>query len=206
MRDWLLIADCPPEIAADYLAENGWTLAEVLEWFAGKFCGSNHLDYGGWALWPDALCEQCWAEPPAEYGRDVLACFLRQGGATHPRQVEWADQFHVLSEMGLHLKRCILRLFSGPVEDGGVRIKRVLSSSRDYTVGEEITPEELLPRERFHVRSGTRIQVNNGPILNAKDWQPDIHEPDSLDFSEMPPFEPFEFEYQGDWDATDFTP
>jgi hypothetical protein len=32
----------PPAVVGEWMVENGWSLADVLEWFAGELCASDH--------------------------------------------------------------------------------------------------------------------------------------------------------------------
>jgi len=140
MREYPLNSDTPPQVAGDWLHEHGWTLADVLEWFAGKPCAEEPVSSGKSHNQPAPLCPACFADPPAEYGRDVLVAFIHAGGATHPKQLEIAAaceqlkmcarprQYYIEQEWqargALSFKRFVLLLFSVPADEGGVRIVR----------------------------------------------------------------------------------
>ncbi len=170
-----------PQVVGESLFERDWSLADVLEWFAGKkcvFCDAIVLE--------PPECELCFSDPPAEYGRDVLAAFLLAGGATHPRQVKiaremktWHERwaFERLNFSVVSQKLSILRLFSGPVEDGGVRIvRKIWDEHFKNNLPEILTPEQLLPTANAVVNC---VAYDN--VINAADYGVSEDNPDNTE-------------------------
>ncbi len=189
-----------PLVVGESLIERGWTLPDVLEWFAGTPCNRSVCGSDG------IPCPYCFAYPAAEYGRDVLTAFIMAGGYTHLNHVKMVVttksgyEFMAVDTngqcypvgytyrgMGVHeslvAKRHILRLFSGPVdEDGGVRIRRRSSDNGIDPVDfwEEITPEQLLPSPAVLVNC---IAHNNESVghVNAADYGVSEDNPDNTE-------------------------
>jgi hypothetical protein len=145
MKPWKLKKNTPAKIAADWLLENEWTLADVLTWILFNKEGKVGRAF-----------------PKIYYGTRVLIAFIRQGGATHERQIKFADQMMYWRHG--QLKLTLAKLFSAPPEAGGILIEsRTLNSG----VKMMLTPDQAitypaLVEKIYEVDDWTGTELVNG--------------------------------------------